>query len=101
MRLYKASEILKAAAKSMAEGHHDGCCLSLKEAFAVYSTPTVLYETVLGYLELFKKKNSLYWFGVPRGLALNDADKIDAEHNAHTRVICLLLASEIAKSEGN
>ena len=99
----KASTLLRRAARILDASHRDpdpwklrvnGACWAVRQA---YLTTPARYETHERAREIFGRfeptpgyTDSGYWWGLPRRTP-----------NTNTRVIALLLAAEIAQSEGD
>lgn len=99
----KPSELLRKAAEYMDETCEFGCCWALEKAVLLEG---ISIAPALAYLEMFTPGTyRSYWFGSTRytSFASPAGDPIHEEvkRNTHERVLCLLLASEVAKSEGN
>lgn len=96
----KASDILKKAAKhvcmhSPCDGYHTAGCVAIFHAAGLYHPAgyknDFLRKKAQKYFEFFKPRNaSSLWFG-----------EVNNEKNRQRRITALLLASAIAKSEGN
>lgn len=86
----KASEVLRKAARLVAEGREDYGCCAITEAIGYYDAHQDARILARDYFSIFKPDNSsVFWFGRP------------TSKNRHRRVMALLFAAELAKDGGN
>lgn len=100
----KPSELLRKAAEGMSipDPYGMGCCFAL--AYTARRIHNEFYRGAAEYLNLFRPEvDRGFWFGSTEHDLLYDkrVSRKEVLKNKHTRVICLLLASAIAESEGN
>ncbi len=98
----KLSEIFTEAAELMdLEGYH-GCCDNICKIIGLFDDD-LKHDALIYFDELFRPESfasATYYFDYPEGLYTSDTDREDPKLIREQRIFALLLAAEIAESEG-